>query len=145
MYDVFKYILYDPAQIAYKETYQKKHDIRMYYSIVLAFLSNLPMNFYALMTVKNIDFKLYMCYIFLDNAMIDQIKGTSIFLVGEPKITFKEIPHQENSEESLNFDISFLTRMVESDHGGYNTDEENEGNHRLIYRNNQTFSRSFSN
>ena len=103
------------------------------------------MNFYALMTVKNIDFKLYMCYIFLDNAMINQIKGVSIFLVGEPKITFKEIDHTEHSEESLNFDISFLKRMVESDHGGYNTEEENEDDHRLIYQNNEALSKSFSN
>ena len=47
--------------------------------------------------------------------MIDQIKGSSIFLVGLPKITYEEIPSIDDAFDSIVFDISFEKRLFQSE------------------------------
>ena len=51
--------------VAYLDSQKDSNSAEVYASMLLIFCSNIPLNFYAIMTVKNIDFKLYICYIFL--------------------------------------------------------------------------------
>ena len=64
-----------------------------------------------------------MCYIFLDNGMIEHIKGSSIFLIGKPKITYEQVPLTGESSQSLTLGISFIKRMYESEHENYDSDD----------------------
>ena len=75
--------------------------------------------------------------------MIESMKGSSIFLVGKPKITYDRVASSEASSESLEFDISFMKRMAESVHVDYSTDNELEDEKKLAYSDNIAKSLSF--
>ena len=142
LYPINKYLFTDPINIAITENYEE-NDENVILVMVFLFVYYLPYSIYALLTVKNIDFKLYMCYIFLGNQMIDKIGGSSIFLVGKPSITYEEIPGFDDSIESLQFDISFPRRMIHTDQEDF-TDDENDDRKRLSYEVNIGKSQSFN-
>ena len=84
-----------------------------------------------------------MCYIFLDNGMIEKIQSSSIFLIGKPKITYEQIPLLSDSRKSLAFDISFHKRIYEPDNEYY-TDDVSCINERFTYEKNVAQSKSFN-
>ena len=48
------------------------------------------MNFYAYVTVKNINFKEYISYIYIGLDMLEHLEKASIFLIGKPNIVYEE-------------------------------------------------------
>ena len=75
--------------------------------------------------------------------MINEIKGSSIFLIGKPKITYEKIPRDDDSAESLTFDMSFDKRMFESECADYSSANESYINARSKYKENIAKSFSF--
>ena len=60
------------------------------------------MNFYAYVTVKNINFKEYISYYFIGNDnMINELQGASIFLIGKPNIVYEEVFYETNKTGSV--------------------------------------------
>ena len=99
------YLKINLSDIAYLGNYDSLSQGQFYITMIFTLVSNFPLNFYAIMTIKNIDFKLYMCYIFLGNQMIENLKGSSIFLIGSPKIIYEKRSLGEN-QESSNLDLN---------------------------------------
>ena len=108
--------------VAYLDSQKDSNSAEVYASMLLIFCSNIPLNFYAIMTVKNIDFKLYICYIFLGNEMIDSLKGWSIFLVGRPKIVYEENVLDEDSDSSSSDLSPSFRKMLTESYGDANID-----------------------
>ena len=134
----------DPAVIYHTGYYHNEKDIRIYLILTFLFLFNLPYFIYGLVTVRNIDFKLYMWYIFLGKGIIDQIKGSSIFLVGLPKITYEEIPPIDDAFDSIVFDISFEKRLFQSEIRDSSTGFKDELVKKLAYQEKKKTHHSFS-
>ena len=98
--------------LAYIGNYRNLNRGRVYTAMVFTLISNLPLNFYAIQMIKNIDFKLYLCYVFLDNQMIDCLKGCSIFLTGTPNIIYQDRSWDEYRDQSSSFHNSKFNLML---------------------------------
>ena len=129
--------------VNYTKDYKKMNIVTFYALLFLYTVYKLPYYLYAIVTIRNIDFKLYLCYIYLSHNMIESIKGSSIFLVGKPRITYDRVSISDQSSGSLEFDISFMKRMAESVHVDYSTDNELENEKKLAYSDNIAKSLSF--
>ena len=81
---------------------------------------------------------------FLGNGMTKEIQGWSIFLIGQPKITYEQIPEIDDSTENLTIDMNNHKRMYESANAGYSSEEENSINVGSRYNENLSKSQSIA-
>ena len=114
------------TNVAYLENYDSLSRSEFYMIMIFTLISNFPLNFYAIMTIKNIDFKLYMCYIFLGNQMVDDLQGSSIFLFGCPNIIYEDNSLDINSDDlSASLNPKFnrnLSQSLQNGSFGYASD-----------------------
>ena len=111
-YPLIKYLVVDTDKVAYLESYDKTSISEVYWTMIVVFLINIPLNLYAFMSMMNINFKEYICYIFIGNNMIEELKGASIFLIGKPNIIYEEEVYNESLRTSSEF-VSFIVQRHE--------------------------------